>query len=325
MAASIVASIAALGSRATAQDLGHKIPGAIGLHAGDQPPAGVYFAQRFGYLAANTARDRNGERLPLPGFDFDAATAALGLSITMPLPRDGPYVGATIAVPIGHITLNSDRPEVSIDRYGIGDVFLQPLHLGLRFRHLDVVTGYALYIPTGWYDPQGRQGIGIGHWTQEFSVGGSVYSNDAHTLFLSLLASIDLNGTKRGIDIRRGATAQIQGGVGTRIAGIVDVGIVGYALWQVTDDIGTAVPSALRGARDRVFGAGPEIGVLVAPLNASATFRYTHDFGVLSRPESDLFVAGLTWLVQSLPPAPRASFLGVPAERAPSHGRGGDS
>jgi hypothetical protein len=75
---------------------------------------------------------------------------------------------------------------------------------------------------------------------------------------------------------------------------IVDVGIIGYALWQVTDDRGSALPAPLAGARERVFGLGPEIGVLVPALRSRLTARFAWDLAGEARPVGTLLLVGIS-------------------------------
>ena len=83
---------------------------------------------------------------------------------------------------------------------------------------------------------------------------------------LSALTSFDIYGTKLGIDVRRGDTLQVQGGLGRHRFGFVNIGIAGYALWQVTDYGGSALAAAAarrtghsvrRGSRDRIWRFRP--------------------------------------------------------------------
>src|SRR5690349_1137551 len=46
------------------QDLGHKIPGTLGLDAGVQAPSGVYVANRILVYGADSLVDRWGDRVP---------------------------------------------------------------------------------------------------------------------------------------------------------------------------------------------------------------------------------------------------------------------
>jgi hypothetical protein len=51
----------------------------------------------------------------------------------------------------------------------------------------------------------------------------------------------------------------------------------------------------LRGARDRVYGLGPEVVVTIPTIRLRAEARYEWDFGVRSRPQGSIFVFGLTF------------------------------
>jgi hypothetical protein len=66
--------------------------------------------------------------------------------------------------------------------------------------------------------------------------------------------------TKIGVDVRRGDTLQIQGGLGA--------------------------------ARDRDFGVGPEIDLAVPAALGRLTLRYTHDIAGQTRPLGGLLIVG---------------------------------
>src|SRR5262245_11418669 len=224
-------------AEAGAQDLGHKILGTLGLGAGSQPDSGLYFVDRVVSYRADEIVDRNGHRVPV---DVDLAARANGSGSSGPLELPWPsiYVNASIGIPIAHVTLQTDRPEVGVDKLGLGDLYVQPMKLGWKLRQFDVVTGYGFYAPTGHFDPGGHDSVGSGQWTHEFSLGGTVYFDREKAWRISALASYNLNQQKRDIDITRGDTVQIQGGVGVTLLRVLDVGLAGYALWQVKDDAG---------------------------------------------------------------------------------------
>ncbi|MGI5864708.1 MAG: SphA family protein [Myxococcales bacterium] len=276
------------------QDIGHKVLGTIGLLAGAQPQPGVYLAGRFFYYAANELVDRDGNSLPV-GLDIDAWAVAVGLRATFPVKPLAATWSASFGVPLLYSRFSTEQPQASLDRFGIADLYLTPALLGWRLPRFDVVAGYGLYAPTGRFEPGGSENVGRGHWTHQFSLGGTADFDAARAWHLSALGSYDLNMRNRGIDITRGDTVQVQGGLGGRLGGILTLGLVGYALWQVTDDSGADLPPVLRGARDRAFGLGPEVSVLIPPIRSQLTLRYAHDVSVRSRPLGQLFYAGLSF------------------------------
>jgi hypothetical protein len=290
--------------RAVAQDLGHRIPGVLGIDAGVQGPPGLSVLYRLVYYQAGTLRDRNGDRVPIRGLDLDALANALGLSLTLK-PRGGPYLTAAFAAPLAHISVNSNSPRVGIDRFGFSDLFFQPLKVGWRLPHLDLVTAYAVYVPTGRFSLSGNGSVGSGAWTHQFALGGAVFLDQLRQRRGSVLANYFISQRKRGVDIRRGDILQFQGGASLLVVGPVTAGVAGYALWQTTDDSGSDLPRILRGARDRVFGLGPEVIVLVPALRLRAEARYEWDFGARSRPQGSILVVGLTVLAWQPRPAGR--------------------
>ena len=281
-------------SAAAAQDLGHKVLGSLGLLAGSQPASGIYVVNRLISYGANDLIDRNGNRIPVE-LDLDALANGTGIQATFRLSGNSIYWNASLGVPAARVHLDTDRPEASVDRFGFGDLYVQPVKIGWKTARADIVSGYAFYAPTGRFTPRGSGGIGRGQWSHEFSLGSAIYLDKARTWHLSGLASYELNQRKHGIDITRGDTIQFQGGAGKTVR-TFDLGLAIYALRQVRADRGADVPGPLRGARDRVFGLGPEIDYKFAPLRSRLTVRYCRDISVKSRPLGRVLVFGITVL-----------------------------
>jgi hypothetical protein len=273
-------------------DLGHRVLGSVGLDAGTQPEEGVYAGDRFFYYAADRLLDRRGDPVPVKDLEIDAYANVVGISGTFK-PEGLPYVSAAFAVPVAWLSTTADLPPTDIARSGLGDVFVQPLMVGWRSRRFDAIGSYSFYAPTGQLD---RTGLGQPQWSQQLSMGGTLFFDEERAFRLSGLASYNLFHRKIGIDITRGDTVQLQGGIGGRWFRVLDFGVAGYALWQVADDRGPDLPSALRGARERVFGIGPEFGITIPALRAKLTARYEWDVGARARPAGQVLVASLSFL-----------------------------
>jgi hypothetical protein len=273
-----------------AQELGHKLVGTLGLQAGVQPPTGFDVAERFGLYTSHELFDQYGNQVP-ERFRLSVVGVAVGVSFNYRLPRLATYVSVAFSVLVARAVATSESE--SVRGFGLGDLYVQPLRLGWKLRRFDIVTAYAFYVPTASVAPeQGPTGVSRAQWSHQLSFGGTIYFDRRRTWALSALASYDINGRKISGDVTRGATVQVQGGLGKTFGGIVSVGPVGYALWQVEDDRGSDV--ARPGGRDRAFGLGAEVDVSVAPLRSVLFCRYAHDFAVETRPEGQLLLAGIT-------------------------------
>lgn len=65
-----------------------------------------------------------------------------------------------------------ERPsEASVDKYGLGDIYVPPLKLGWKLSRLDLVAGYAFDAPTGRFEPDARGGVGRGQTASSGSPG----------------------------------------------------------------------------------------------------------------------------------------------------------
>ena len=288
----VAATLLPVAAWAQTQNLGHHLPGGVGLDAGVQNDEGVFMGFRLVRYHAGRINDRDGDPLPVPELDIVARAAVIGLSGTFKL--DGlPYLSAAVAAPVVRFTADSGLPEAGIDRLALGDVFVEPLKLGWRSSRADVVGSYSFEIPTN----QGaRLGIGRSQWAHQLSAGGAVFFDDVRGWRASVLASYVLHQQKRGVDITRGDTVLVQGGIGGRVLGVVDLGLAGYGLWQVTDDRGADLPPGLRGLRERVFGLGPELDYAIPSLRARLSVRYEWDLGARSRPQGQLLVVSLAFV-----------------------------
>lgn len=277
-----------------AQELGHKLLGAIGVNAGTQPAPGLYVLDRLVFYRARQLRDRHGDLLPIEALDVDVAANVLGVSYTRVLGGRIHYTAA-LGAPLARVAVNADHPQLAVDASGFGDLVVQPVKLGGRADHYDIVASYTFYAPTGRFEPR-HLSVGRGYWTDQFSLGGAFHADRARARRASLLASYDVNRRKRDIDITRGNSVQVQGGAATRVAGPVDAGLAGFALWQVTDNRGADLPDLVRGARTRAFGVGPEVGVSIAAIRARIELRAEWEFGVRSRQDGWIFVVGAAHL-----------------------------
>jgi len=279
-----------------AQDLGHKLPGGLGLDAGRVPGPGLYVADRIVWYVADEIRDRNGDVIPTGDLQLAALGNGMGISYTFALTQSGVVLTVSAAVPVARLRLNiQDRPEASIDRFGLTDFYIQPARLGWRSDRFELVGSYGLYLPSGISVLAGGQGLSSGQVTHEFSAGGTISTGKDSTVFLTALASFDVNLQKRGIDITRGDTVQVQGGVGVRrLKRTLEAGLAFYELSQVTPDRGADLPPVLLGARDAVYGLGPEMAVMFKAIRTQVRVRYEWDLGVRSRPQGNIFVVGLT-------------------------------
>ena len=273
-------------------EFGQRVLGTIGLDAGSQPDEGIYFGNRFIYLTGDRLNDRRGNPLPVKGFSSSGFANVFAIAGTWKL-GEGPYLTAAFGVPISGISVKSDQPYTLLDREGLGDIFIEPLKLGWRLPRVDITSSYSIYAPTSQLN---RKGLNQPQWSQQVSAGGTVFFDDERSLRLSALTSYNIYEKKLNLDLKRGDAVQIQGGLGGRFFKILDVGLAGYAMWQVAADTGSALPKSAQGLSEFAVGLGPEVGVLIPQLRAKLTARYEWDIEARSRLDGQVLMVSLTML-----------------------------
>lgn len=287
---------ALLGTAATARaqqiNLGHKLPGTLGLQAGVVPPAGLYVQDAFLVFLADRAIDRNGNTV-LRGLDLRVIADQVGIGVSFEIKPIKALYGMAVGVPFARIRADAIPPQLNVDRDGLGDIYVRPMQLGFRTPHADLLASYAFYVPTGRFEFGPRGGVSSGQWTFEYSLGGTLYFDSDKKWRLTALASYDNYGPKNRGDIIRGDIVQLQGGLGVELFRVLTVGLDSYSLWQVRDNGGADLPAALRGARDQAFGMGPELLLKIPPLRTQMAFRWEHDIRVRSRPLGQVFLVSL--------------------------------
>ncbi len=285
----LAAAVALSTGMASAQTLGHRLGGSLGLDAGRAPPAGLYVADRLVVYRARRLNDRHGERVPLD-LDLDIVANAAGAAAGFDA---GPArLSAAFSLPVVRTAASVDELRSGVDELGLGDLFVRPLGASFGGERAEVVASYGLYLPTGRFE-LGKANTSSGHVTHQFSAGGTLWLA-GRALFVTALASYDLNQRKRRLDLTRGDLVQVQGGIGASVRGVAEVGLAGYGLWQVDDDAGADVPPPVRGARDRAFGVGPEVSIAIPYARTRLGLRAERDFAVEARPSGWVVVLGVT-------------------------------
>ena len=141
-----------------------------------------------------------------------------------------------------------------------------------------------------------RQGLAQPQWVHQVLAGGTVFFDDERSFRLSALTSYNLYERKLNVDVTRGDAVQIQGGLGGRFFKLLDVGVAGYAFWQVAADTGSQLPTALRGISEYAVGLGPEIGLTIPPIRGQLTARYVWEIHGRSRLDGQVLMVSLSLL-----------------------------
>jgi hypothetical protein len=297
-----------IGTETLAQQSGHNMPGDTGLGAGSQAPPGIYTSNVFYFYHTGTVKNDNGEKINRDGSVNVVLDSAVLTWVTNTKVL-GATVGGSLVIPFIKNRLETNRIEAGRG-VAFSDVYVQPLQFGWHFAKGDVTAGYAFYAPTGDFSSDGRGNSGLGMFSHEFSLGGTVPLNKTKTWNVSALGAYEIHTTKSGVDLKVGDMVTIEGGLaktfikmnGPAPTAVINVGLAGYTQFKATADSGTAILPALRGLKDRVFGVGPEVNATFLKARTTVGVRYVPEFGARNTTQGQVFAFTLTYQAKPLPP-----------------------
>jgi len=298
-------------SYARAQFMSHNFRGDFGVLAGTQPPPGWWVAAGYVRFDTDTLRDDDGNSItidPLERGSISANGYAAGFwRVTEKKIFGGNY--SFMAFPAW--TDNKvEAPILGLAQEtgtGFTDLYFQPINLGWHRERADYIAAIGVVAPTGSYDPDAPDNLGLGMWSFELSGGATWYLDAAKSWHFATAAFYETHTTKKDTDIRVGDILTIEGGFGKSfMEGALTVGVAFDAQWKITeDDPGELQPvfDMLNVGRHRVYGVGVEATLPIATkkkLIGFLTGRYMVDVEARNTFEGTSFVLLATFPVPSV-------------------------
>ncbi|MGE4465956.1 SphA family protein [Sphaerochaeta sp.] len=256
--------------------------GSEGIKAGTLPGPGYYYLMYNQFYSSDRLNDKDGDKIH-NGFDLNTfANVHRFVWITDKKILGGDY-GMNIIVPLVNVDIDIDAAGVSESSFKLGDINIEPFVLGWHGSGYDGVLGLSVFLPTGYYDEDDSSSTGQDHATFMTTLGGTYYPDQNSNWSLSVLGRYEKHFENRDKDLTCGDDLSIEWGVGRKI-GLLDVGLVGYGHWQLTEDDGS---DAVSDDKDSILAVGPEVQIAVPALKAQVRVKYYKEFEAKDTNEGD--------------------------------------
>jgi len=305
---------------AEAGDIGHFNGGVMNLRDYLVPDPGIYGAVYNYFYRTDRLNGSHGDeidsvRIDLPGggagvqvgvdVDVDMYALAPTLVGVTKLESLGIKLGALITPTFADVGLDAALSalderggSVSAGSFGVGDLFVQPVWLGLTLAHWDFALAYGFYAPIGRYDTENvtvpgigsvkaeaGDNLGYGFWTHQLQGSLAWYPMDNKGTALITAVTYETNHEKRGFDVTPGDVLTLNWGASQFVplkkdmSLLLEVGPGGYDTWQITDDSGNDATDI----RDQVHAAGGQLGLTFVPWAVSLNLRGFGEFASEAR------------------------------------------
>lgn len=257
---------------------GHYVSGGEGVLGANVPPPrpnGIYWKIYNMYYTANTMRDNGRGKAP-GNFDVNVFAHAHRFIYSSDIEVLGGNLLFDLIIPITYTDISYKglgSASFGDNRWGLGDIFVEPLFIGWHRPRWDAFAAIGTYVPTGEYAADKPASPGMGFWTIMFSAGGVWYFDVERTWSASILARYQVHTDQDDTDITPGNHFSFEWGLGKSVSGF-DLGIAGYCHWQVTDDSGPGAGSH----KEQAFAIGPEIGYTFKDAGINVVLRSVWEF-----------------------------------------------
>ena len=183
----------------------------------------------------------------------------------------------------GEADFNVSNPDIQEGPVGVGDPEVAPLILGWESGLVRWMFRYSFFVPLGRYDEDAVDNVGKGHWSHLFSLGGTGHAGADSSWSGTLIARYEINSKIEDRDLKPGDNVIVEAAFGKRLWDVLDLGAVGYGVWQVTDDSGGAVRPEDEYKKGSVLAAGPEIALIVPDRGLALKWRGYAQFAAKNR------------------------------------------
>jgi hypothetical protein len=159
---------------------------------------------------------------------------------------------------------------------GFADSYYQPFILAWDTTRADVRAAYGFLAPTGSFDAAANDNVGSGYWTHVLSSGQTFFLTVDKATAVSVFQMYEFHTTQNGTNIHPGQNLDLDYSVTRTIPGgndvRVQIGLVGYGQWQMTDKTGQT------GDRYKVNAVGFATNVVLPAQKLSVGLKYFQEF-----------------------------------------------
>jgi hypothetical protein len=266
---------------AEAQVRGVYPTGMSATNAGVTPDSGLTYSNLFIFNARDQSKGPDGEVLAT---GTNAVLIDLNTFVWVSRGKlfGGARFSAAATLLVSNNSLASDTAGQLSAGGGFADFYFQPFILGWTTDRAAIRTAYGVLAPTGRFNAGASDNVGSGYWTHAPSIGVTVFLTRDKTTTLSAFHMYEFHTVQEGTGIHPGQTADIDYSI-ARTVRVNDetqlqLGVIGYGQWQITDKTGPTVTITQGSAHYQVNALGFASNVSLPARDVSLGLKYFREF-----------------------------------------------
>lgn len=177
----------------------------------------------------------------------------------------------TVNVRVKNFSGSNSNILIQAGDKGFGDLNIAPLYLSWRLDKFDITAGYLFTVPTGRFDVEADDNIGVGFWSHTFQSAAYYYLADKATAFM-FSPSYEIHSKIKGSDTKPGSRIALEYGISQYFTERLEVTLQGGHAWQIGDDTGDDIYWD-KSYKDQLSTAGIGLGYWLAPNRFYANLK----------------------------------------------------
>ncbi len=194
----------------------------------------------------------------------------------------GAKFSLSATLPFANNSLTSDVVGPISGGGGFADSYYQPFILGWQKERAAIRAAYGFLAPTGQFKAGQNNNVGSGYWTHVLSSGQTMYLTKSRATSVSAFQLYEIHTTQSGTNIHPGQTLNLDyslmQSIPLRSDWGLQVGLVGYGQWQITDKSGPTITTEQARAHYKVNALGFASNVSLPARTVSMGFKYFKEF-----------------------------------------------
>ncbi|WP_282122838.1 SphA family protein [Algibacter mikhailovii] len=182
----------------------------------------------------------------------------------------------TVNVRVKNFSEEDSKVIVKAGDSGFGDLNIAPLYLSWQGKRLDFTAGYLFSAPTGRYDSNMDDNIGIGYWSHIFQAAAYYYLAEKSTAFM-ISPVYEIHSKISDTNVKPGARFALEYGISQYFTERLEVTLQGGHVWQISEDKGEDVYWN-RSYKDQLSTIGIGIGFWAVPNRFYGNLKWSKTY-----------------------------------------------
>ncbi len=181
--------------------------------------------------------------------------------------------------------------EININTFGLGDLYLQPVWLTWDKNKFSTTFSYGLWMPTGRYEANGSENVGLGYWSHNIRVAERFKPTPSTALTGAL--TYEINSKQKDVDFTEAPHLTFDYAASYNFTMGHELGLFGFGTWQTGEDKGEKAVLL----KDKIYGIGLYGSYWFIPGKFGTLGRFATNFGTRNRYGGFGFQVGLNYLI----------------------------